>query len=319
MKTKKFLNRTRICLFFFFLVGASVRPELLFPSPTVDVNERGNKGVIAIVKEGGIPAYDLAVEGFREILEKENMNVRSSVFDQDDKSLISRLKEFKPLLILTIGAAATKKVSDEIKDIPVIYSLVVDPKGSGLIARNIIGASAAMPIRIQLETLKNAAPGVKRIGIIYNPKENESLVQEAVPLAAELGFTLKTYAVSSEREIPGIENLQIDILWVIPDMMVSRSAIVYRFIQTGIKSNTAVMGFTRSYAQSGALLGLSCDYKDIGMQSGELAAKLLRGESYSNLKPCEPRKVHIFINLTAADLLGIKITKQIIKKASEVF
>ncbi len=315
MKTRKFLKRA--LLYLVLLLTISIKPQHLFPIS----NESGKwaSGGIAIVKESEIPEYDLATEGFREALRKENIDVRTVVFEQEDKSLVKRLREFKPILILTLGAVATKKVFDEIKDIPVVYSVVIDPKGSGVSSRNIIGASAAMPFKIQLETLKAAAPKLKNIGLIYNPKENEPLVQEARALAAELGFTLKPYAVFSEQEIPNINNLPIDILWVIPDMMVSRPAIVFRLIQDGIKSNIAVMGFTRSYARSGALLGLSCDYKDIGAQSGELAVKLLEGENYSNLKPCDPRKVLIFVSQSAADLLDINIPKQFLKKAGEVF
>jgi putative ABC transport system substrate-binding protein len=137
--------------------------------------------------------------------------------------------------------------------------------------------------------------------------------------ANDLGLILKTYPVNSEQEIPEICALPIDILWIIPDRVVCKQVIILRFLKSGIKNNIGVMGFTRSYAKAGALLGISCDYEDIGRQSAEIALKLWKGENYKDLKSTAPRKIKLYINKTAAELLEITIPDAIIKKASEVF
>lgn len=273
---------------------------------------------IAVVKEMGIAEYDSAIAGFRELLEEENIRARLKIFDRDDRLVVSRVKELKPDLILTLGASATNLISGEINDIPIVFSIVMDPKGSN-IPPTIVGASVDIPVKMQLETLKAVVPAKKSIGVVYNPAENEAIIREARLASDALGFTLKTYPVGSEQEIPEISDLPIDILWIIPDRVVCKQVIILRFLKSAIKNNIVVMGFSRSYAKAGALLGISCDYEDIGRQSAEIALKIRKGENPQDLKISVPRKIKFYINKNVAELLGITIPDDIIKKASEVF
>jgi putative tryptophan/tyrosine transport system substrate-binding protein len=282
-------------------------------------NKNGNTYIIAVVKEMKIPIFDSAVEGFVKFLEKQNINAQVKVFDKDNKNVIPAVKEIKPVVILAVGSSSARLIADEIKDIPVVFSVIMDTKSSGMVSRNIIGASVDIPASMQLKILKSGVPSIKRIGVVYNPGENEAVIREAQATANELGFILKTYPVHSENEIPDLKDLPIDLLWVIPDTVVSKPAIISRFIQMGLKYKIAVMGFTRSYARSGALLGLSCDYEDIGRQAAEIVLKLAKGEKYVDQKTTIPRKVDVYISKTAADLLKIPIPDSTIKKAREVF
>jgi len=312
---KKFLTPVAGCML--GLLWLMAGPALLLSS----ANDRENDQpiVIAVVKEMGIQEYDWAAAGFREVLEKEKITAKLEMIDRNDPNITARIKALKPALILTMGSSATNSIADEIKEIPIIFSVVIDPRGTNVTSRNIIGAAVDIPVKRQLETLKSAFPRLKRLGVVYNPAENEALVQEARTAAAELGFTLDTYPVNSEIEIPKIEDLNIDLLWIIPDNMVCKPVILKRIILSCLQNHVAVMGFTRYYARGGALLAVACDYEDIGRQSAEMAVKLLKGEQYSSFKITAPRKVKLYLNKITADRLGITIPDEIIRKASEVF
>jgi putative tryptophan/tyrosine transport system substrate-binding protein len=287
--------------------------------PVISAGTEGNARLeIAVVKEMGIDEYDSAIKGFQEILETKNIQARLKIYDRDDRLVVYRLKEGKPNLILTMGATATNMIAREIKDVPIVFSIVMDPKGSN-IPPDLVGASVDIPVKTQLETLKATVPAKHNIGVVYNPTENEAIVQEARLVADDLGFNLKTFPVNSEEDIPEIANLSIDILWIIPDQLVCKQVFILRFLKSGIKNKIAVFGFSRSYAKAGALLGISCDYQDIGKQSAEIALKILKGENPQDLKISVPRKIKYYINKNVADLLGITIPEVIIKKASEVF
>jgi len=315
MDIKKFLFLIAGCIVGLLWVMAS--SSLLLSS----ANDRENDQpiVIAVVKEMGIQEYDWAAAGFREILEKEKITAKLEMIDRDGPNITARIKALKPALILTMGSSATLSIADEIKEIPIIFSVVIDPRGSNVTSRNIIGAAVDIPVKRQLETLKSAFPGLKRLGVVYNPAENEALVQEARTAATELGFNLNTYPVNSEIEIPKIEDLNIDLLWIIPDNMMCNPVILKRILLSCLQNHVAVMGFTRHYARGGALLAVACDYEDIGRQSAEMAVKLLKGEKYSCLSITAPRKVKLYLNKITADRLGITIPDEIIRKASEVF
>jgi putative ABC transport system substrate-binding protein len=275
--------------------------------------------VIAVVKSKDNVQYENAVQGFVKSLEEKHAAVDLKIYGPEDKNIIQGIKSQKPALILTLGTTATKFVSREITDIPIVFSMILDPRGSGITSANIVGASLDIPARLQLETLKSVVPTFKRIGVIYNPPENGTIVRQAKQAAKGLGMSLNLYPVNSEKDIPKIEELNIDLLWIIPDTVVCKPVIIKRLLLSCIKNNAGVMGFTHYYARGGALLAVACDYEDIGRQSGEMVVKLLNGVDYSDLKITVPRKVKLYLNKITADRLGITIPDEIILKASEVF
>lgn len=276
--------------------------------------------IIVLIREPGVAEYENAVKGFTEAIGQEKIPFFIYTFDRDDSKLILKIKKTNPDIIVTLGSIATNLVGSEIKDIPIVYSMVIEPEVNILHAANITGVSLDIPVNLQLKTLKMVAPELKRIGIIYNPSESAALVQKAVSTAQEMGFTLKTYPAATIDKIPDFNNLAIDLLWLIPDYtIVGNPTVTARLIRDGLKYNIASMGFSRFYARSGALLAIGCDYEDIGKQSAEMVLKIRKRETNPNAKIIVPRKVKFYINRAAADLLKITISAPVIQSAAEVF
>ncbi|UCH95048.1 MAG: ABC transporter substrate-binding protein [Candidatus Aminicenantes bacterium] len=321
------LNQRR---FFLWSVLLIVVCPILFPVflPAADSPAHSPQTpvrVIVVVESLAASHYNDAVNGFKETLKKENISAHLKRIECDPKNeskkedMIKEIQSQQPALILTMGTTATKFISDKINDLPIVFTMIMDPWGTDIAARNIVGTSLDIPAQLHLETLKTVVPKCKRIGMIYNPPENETIARKAKQAANALGLILNAYPVNSEKEIPKIKDLNIDLLWIIPDTVVCRPAILKRILFSCLKNKVAVMGFSRQYARAGALLAVTCDYEDIGRQSGETAVKLLKGENYSHLKITVPRKVKFYLNKTVAHRLGISIPGEIIQKASEVF
>jgi putative ABC transport system substrate-binding protein len=304
-----------LCSFYLAAIIAVV-PLLFSSSPAAP---SPGETVIALVKSKDNVQYENAVRGFVKSLKERHIALDLKIYGPEDKNIIQGIKSQKPVLILTLGTTATKFVSREVTDIPIVFSMILDPRGSSVTSANIAGVSLDIPARLQLETLKSVVPTFKRICVIYNPPENGAITRQAKKAGKGLGLILNLYPVNSEKEIPKIEDLNIDLLWIIPDTVVCKPVIIKRILLSCLKKNVAVMGFTHYYARGGALLAVACDYEDIGRQSAEMVVKLLNGEDYSSLKITVPRKVKLYLNKITADRLGIKIPDRIIQKASEVF
>lgn len=282
---------------------------------------QGPVTIAAVGKSQYMLTYQQAVRGFNEYLKKENItaNLKIYQFNPGDETIVRQIRSLNPTLILTLGTAATKFISEKITDIPIVFSMILDPWGSSITSKHIVGAALDVPAKIQLEYLKAVVPKLKRVGVVYNPSESEFIVREGIQAANELGFTLNTYPVNSTGEIPKIANLTIDALWIIPDSLVCQPAILKRILHSSIKERIPVIGFSRLFARAGALLALSCDLEDTGRQAGEIALRIVKGENYSRLQIIRPRKVKVYINKLVADRLGIDIPEHILKKAAEVF
>lgn len=296
----------------FVLISAFIAGAIIaYPSRT--------PAVIAVVKSPDVPQYDLAVDGFTEFLAEKNIPVRLETFDPGDREIIGKLESLAPTLILTVGTAATQLIAEKIDDIPIVFSMIMHPRKSGITSRDIVGASLDIPVKVQLENLKAVVPQIKTVGVIYSPAESEAIILEAKQSAAQLQLILDDYPARSQKDIPKISDLNIDALWMVPDTVVCRDVIVKQIFLSSIKKGIPVMGISPSYARAGALLALSCDYKDIGRQSGETAVKILSGENYADLRITVPRKIKLYLNKTVADRLGIVIPDEIMQKAAEVF
>ena len=155
----------------------------------------GDKPLNIIVKNKNIKAYTRAVKGFKESPSGKSIFYRRKTYQQDDEFAIAEIKKRKPSIIFTLGTSVIKSFQRSVKEIPIVFSMVVDPVNSRISGKNIAGISLDIPVLIQLKTFKQVVPGLKIIGVLYNPAENERLIQNAAQRTKELGLVLVPIAV----------------------------------------------------------------------------------------------------------------------------
>lgn len=286
---------------------------------------------VIIVKEKGIKEFELAEKGIADALDKANINAEFTVFhlpgnaegeenqERLEKYFIAPIKARKPRLIITIGAPSTQLIYRYIKDIPIIFSVVMD-LGEFDPGKRLRGATVDIRPALRLKTLALVFPHLKRVGVIYNPGQNAEYIREAQQCAWDIGIQLTVYPVNSVRELPRIKDLKIDALWAIPDTVVlSRTAIARHLIMSCVKNNVALIAYSSHFAYAGALMSLACNYKDVGRQTGEIAAQFFKGKKYADLEVTSPRVLKLYFNQAVADRLNIKIPKKYRDKAAKIY
>ncbi|MBI3988786.1 MAG: ABC transporter substrate-binding protein [candidate division NC10 bacterium] len=280
------------------------------------------KGPIVVVKSLEAEPYELAFQGFKEGFEKKygagfkEYTLKES--DPEKGKVLSELKALRPPLILTLGSSATTVIHEQVKDMPVVFCMVLNPVASGFVqsmessGNNLTGASLDIPVRAQFETLKAVVPSVKRVGVLYNPGETREVVGPAAEVAREVGLELIAIPVSSveklQETLDTLERKKIDALWSVADSTVFSSdrSIEFLLRQT-LKSRIPFMGLSPAFVKAGALLALSVDYTDVGVQCGELAVQVLAGQRPSMLPITVPRRVTLYLNMNVAKAIGVKI------------
>jgi putative ABC transport system substrate-binding protein len=197
--------------------------------------------------------------------------------------------------------------------------MVMDPDFQRTTSKNMVGVSLEIPAKIQFAYIRRVLPDCKRVGVIYNQPENEKIVREAQREAAALGLILKPFPIRSPREIPKIRDLKVDILWMVPDYIMSRRPIIKRMLLSSLREKIPLMGYSWNYARGGALLALACDYKDVGRQSAEMAVNILKGKDDAGPRVQSPREIKLYLNQGAADRLGIEFPGKIIPEVDKIF
>lgn len=285
----------------------------------------GEAANIVALKSADVDVYNEVLEGFKGILPRAIISEYDMEGDlQRGKKFLARLKSGpKPDLILAIGIWALQVVVEEVRDIPVVFAMVLNPTTViGQEAHNITGASMNVPIEQQITLLKKVSPQVRRIGVIYDPSKTGYLVRQAERIARDQGVRLVTKAIASSKDaFAALDAMQgeIDALWILPDLTVLAPESVQYMLLFSFRNKIPLLGLSENQARMGALLGLSFESgRDIGSQAGELANEILSGRRAEGLPFTTARKVRLTVNLKTAGKLGLQIPKDILDRADVV-
>ncbi|MGL5440084.1 MAG: ABC transporter substrate-binding protein [Filifactoraceae bacterium] len=245
------------------------------------------------------PALDQVREGFLEELNNSGLSVQIDYKNaQGDianaSSISSKFVADKVDMILGIATISAQAAKQSTTEIPVLFSAVTDPISAGLVDNldspngNVTGTTDQTPIKEQLELFKQLDPNIKKIGILFNPSEANSMVQieEATKLASTLGLEIISLAVNNVNEIPqAIDSIlsKSDALYTITDNTVA-SAIGSIAIKA-IEQKKIVIGSENSHVQAGVLMTNGINYKDLGKQTAKMAISILKdGRSPREIK-----------------------------------
>jgi putative tryptophan/tyrosine transport system substrate-binding protein len=242
----------------------------------------------------------------------------------------SELVALAPDLIYVMTALGTKVVSQRTKTIPIVFSLVADPVGMGVVASlarpggNVTGFAVWEPEAggkwIQL--LQEIAPDVSHIGVVYDPETEPyaaSFISEA-KRATGHGVSLVESPVHNDRDIEAaamaVGREAHGGLWVITgpftlahDVSIIAAAARYRL--------PAVYGNTVE-ADRGGLISYSFAPDEHMRQPVSYVDRILTGAKPADLPVQSPTKYEVAINLKTAKALGLTVPPTLIATADKV-
>jgi len=250
--------------------------------------------------------------------------------DQDPERLKLYLREVEkdlPDLIYVFGTTATKQVVSQIHTCPVIFNIVTRPVASGIIAdwqssgNNATGVSSMVPIRHQVRTLEKVL-SCSRLGVIYNPLEQNSLIQIKIleALTRSLDIQLVRYPIRGRAQVaPVLENLkdQVDAVYLPSDSMVKSlgNEIMARINRANLPSLAAL---EEMVINDGALIGLVPDYYRLGRLAARKAHKIFTGHRPSDVPSATSDHFNITVNLKTAKKIGVHIPTAILVMADRI-
>ena len=291
---------------------------------------------ISIVQIVEHPALDAARLGFLEVLkangyeEGKNLTVDYKNAQGDQSTLTSIAGKFasdKPDLILAIATPSAQAIAAATKDIPVLITAVTDPVAAKLVismekpGTNISGTTDMNPIKDQFALLMKLVPQAKRVGVIYNAGEVNSQVQVGIAkkVAADLGLTIVEATVASSADVlQAAQSLvgKVDVVYVPGDNTVVSS--VQAVLQVTDKNKIPVISAESSVVDKGGLATIGINYKNLGMQTGEMALKIIKGAKPQDMPIESQTNFDTVINKDSVKLLGIKIPDDVAKIAQLV-
>ena len=137
-----------------------------------------------------------------------------------------------------------------------------------------------------------------------------------------MGLELIAKQVNTEKEVPqALRALlsQVEALWLVPDSTVLTEDSLKFVLGTALDLNVPVIGFSSELVRSGALVGLSVGYEDVGRQAGVLAKKMLTDDYKPSSAILPPDRLRLALNLKTAKFLGITISSEVVNNADELY
>lgn len=280
-------------------------------------------GVVALLSHDAAP-YQEALEGFREQLGAVGaagpMEVVSLGGDPEKaRAAVQQAVSSGARLILAAGAIAAEAARAQ-GEIPVVATLVLDlgslPKGA-----KVTGVTLAIPPAVQLGWLKRLLPGRTRIGVLYTPQENRELVEKVRGLAQAAGLELVAQEVRSPKDLPGaLEALgrRADVLWSLPDHAVYTAQTAKAILLFSFRNRIPLVGLSDAWVKAGALYALEPDYREVGAQSAELAARLLGNPGAPAPNPTAPRGALLSVSLKTARQMKLDLPEALVRGARTV-
>jgi len=284
---------------------------LLFLTSFIESAEAGQK-VLAVLSIPIAP-YEQAIKGFEQVYGSEIK--RLFISESKAKDVQKTIREIRPDMVLAVGRDALF-IARQIKTIPVVYCMVLNPRSILSGEKNISGVSMNLPPEKQLSELLKVLPAAHDIGLLYDPDQTGSFVQGVRDAAAKMGVNLTAMAVHRSRDVPLLLNTmkgKIGLFWMLPDITVITPETVESILLFSLENHIPILTFSEQYLELGAMLSIGIDPFDIGCQAGEIAQKIFSGSAVRDIQHVDARKALVSVNLKVAGKLGITIDREVIR------
>ena len=243
----------------------------------------------------------------------------------------AELLAMAPDLILTNSTPVTVALREQSGAVPIVFTQVVDPVGQGLVPNlahpggNVTGfTSFELSIGTKwLEALKQTAPRVTRIAVVFNPQSAPFADLFLRPIeAAAPSFSVMPIggAVRDPADVDRVFDMlareRNGGLMVLPDISMTnyREAIVALAARHHVP---AIYPF-RFFAESGGLMSYGTDVAEVFRRAAGYVDRILKGASPGELPIQAPNKYELVINLKTAKALDLEVPPTLVARADEV-
>ncbi|MEK4521917.1 ABC transporter substrate-binding protein [Psychrobacillus sp. FSL W7-1457] len=279
-----------------------------------------NIGVTQIAEH---PSLNAAYDGFKKALEdggiEAEYNFQNAQGDGNNNTTIAtNLVSSNVDLIFANSTGSAQAALSATQDIPIVFTSVTDAVGAELVESmekpggNVTGTIDSHPDAIAntMKFLKEEL-GATKVGMVFNSGEqnSRSQVDSVKELLKDMDMTVVEASVATTADVKqATESLigKVDSMYIITDNTVVSA--LESVISVANENKIPVMVGEFDSVKRGGLGAYGFEYYDIGYEAGQMAVKILKGESKPADIPVQvPQKLKLIMNQKTADTIGVDI------------
>lgn len=325
---KKLLAAACAALSLTLVAGCSSQPAAPAASGSATAPKVLQVGIAQIVAH---PSLDALREGFKEGMAKHGYEAgKNVVYDEknasgDQATLSNIATTFKTKdLIVAIATPTAQAIAQAVPDKPIFFAGVTDPVGAKLVTSlekpggNITGTSDFPPIAEQLQLIRDTLPGARTIGLLYSSSETNSEIQaEMVKAEApRVGLEVKVATVVNANEVSqaALSLGDVDAFFIGTDNTIVSS--VEQVVQVAEQNRIPFFASDPDSVTRGAAAALAVDYKLQGIETGEMAARMLQaGGKAGDIPVSVAKDPQLSLNPAAAGRMGFTFPDAVLGRA----
>jgi putative ABC transport system substrate-binding protein len=241
------------------------------------------------------------------------------------------LAAIAPDVIFVIGGTATERLLQVTKKIPIVFSIVPDPVGSGFVnSLSRPGGNATGFSQFEysvagkwLDLLKLIMPEVEGVAVLRDAKVPAGVGQFAVleSIAPSLGIKLipvdvqDAEQIRKEVETAAAETGKLGLI-----VTSSTNALQHRdlVVTLAARHGLPAVYAQREFVVAGGLISYAADFPAQFRSAAGYVDRILKGEKPADLPVQEPTKYELLFNLKTAKALGLTVPPMLLTIADEV-
>ena len=248
-------------------------------------------------------------------------------------ALAAELVSVKVDVIVAAVTATALAAKQATRTIPIVFPAVSDPVATGLVASfarpggNATGLSFFTPELIgkDMELLKQVAPGVSRVAILWAPadlaaQQGKAMLKAAEGSARALGVRLQIVEARGpadmDRAFSEMTQARAGALTVVTSAMFFQER--RRLVDLAAKNRLPAVYPFREFVDAGGLMSYGPNAADLFRRAATYVDKILKGAKPGDLPVEQPTKFELAINLKAAKALGLTLPASLLARADEV-
>ena len=244
------------------------------------------------------------------------------------RDLALQMAALNPDVIVVLGGDMVPFIKDATRTIPVVMLTSYDPVEAGIInsfARpggNLTGVAfvASETGAKRLQFLKEAAPSLTRIAVLWSPEHPDGEYRDIESAARRLGVEIVSLEVRRPDEfdaaLQAAARARAEALMVVSSrlMNLNRS----RILEFAREQRVPLVTGWGPWATAGGFLSYGPDLNALARRAAVHVDKILKGANPSELAVEQPTRFELVVNLKTARLLGMTIPASLLSRADQI-
>ena len=289
--------------------------------------------ITAIVEHPALDAVrkgvieELAAQGYKE---GENLKIDFQSAQGNTATAGQIAKKFagdNPDVIVAIATPSAQSMVAATKTIPVVFAAVTDPVAAKLVPSweasktNVTGLSDELPLQPQIDLMKKIVPNLKSVGYVYSPGEvNSTIVLDQLKAALDKdGITVAAAPAQRTTDVPTAARSlkgKADLIYTsLDNNVVSAYESLYK---VAVENKLPLVASDTGSVERGAVAALGINYHDMGVATGKMVVRILKGEKAGDIAPQRMEKLDLYVSKKHAAEQGITLSDAVLQEAKEV-